>query len=137
MSLSSQPRRLNSSSRLHAHDSRPPSALHSQFLSNLEAQKRHGFVPQKANHGSSHHRAEIRDGLGVEEPREGLIASHNGTAQDQTNDEDARQIFCTTQAIGEARRRWTSGEYKGHQERERRRGIAKVVDSISQKRHTA
>jgi hypothetical protein len=107
------------------------------FFANLEAQKRHGFVPQKANHGSGHHCAEIRDGLGVEETREGLIASNNGTAQDQNDDEDARQIFCTTQAIGEARRRWTSGEHKGHPERERRRGIANVVDGIRQERDTA
>ena len=61
-------------------------------FANLEAQKRHGFIPQKAKHGSGHHGAEIRDGLGVEETREGLIASNNGTAQDQNDDEDARQI---------------------------------------------
>src|SRR5262245_10217757 len=106
-------------------------------FANLEAQKRHGFVSQKANHGSDHYCTEIRDGLGIEETREGLIASNNGTAQDQTDDEDARQVFCTTQAIGEALRWWTSGERKGHPKRERRRGIAKVVDGVGQERHTA
>src|SRR5262245_56410349 len=86
------------------------------FFANLEAQKRHGFVPQKANYGSGHHGTKMRERLGVEETREGLITSHNGTAQDQTDDEEARQVFCTTQAIGEALRWWTSGEYKGHPE---------------------
>src|SRR5262249_39261051 len=106
-------------------------------LANLEAQLRYGFVPQKAYQGSDCHRTEIRDGLGVEETRQRLIACDDSAAQDQSDNEDARQVFRTTQTIGEAWRRWTSREHKGYPERQRRRGITNVVDGIRQERDTA
>src|SRR5262249_21007894 len=107
------------------------------FLAYLDAKQRHGFVPQKANHGSDRHQIEIRDWLGVEEARERLIARDEGTTQDQTDNDDASKVFRTTQTIGEALRRWTSREHKGHPERQRSRGITKVVDGIRQERYAA
>jgi hypothetical protein len=79
----------------------------------------------------------MRDGLGAEQARKRLRASDNGTAQDETHDDDTRQVFRTAQTIGEPRRGWTACEHKGHPERKSSCCITEVVDGVSQQGHTA
>src|SRR5262249_59466705 len=68
---------------------------------------------------------------------DGLIASDDGTKEDEGDDDYSRQVFGPAITVGEAPRPRPSRQQESHPERQSGGRIAKVVDGVREQRDTA
>jgi hypothetical protein len=95
------------------------------------------FVPDEPDDRRCCHCPEKSDFLRVEEPVDGKISGNDRGRQDHEDDKDAGEIFDPSVPVREPFRRLSPGEEEGEEERDCRKRIAEVMDSVSEERDTA
>src|SRR5262249_18935597 len=90
------------------------------------------LVAQKTDHAGGHDPPELADRLWVDQPVDRLVSSNDAAEQDDEDDQHAREVLNPAKAIIERPGGWTAHKLEGDPQRDRRGGIADVVDRVGQ-----